>query len=152
MARGRGSGGPKAGTLVTAMVVASARKGVVVEVGGVELLLPRARWGAAVDRLDDAGYGMAVTLEVVGAAPGSPPVLSRIGVERSIRQPRTIEGCYRAAGGGRFEPADGSTPFSAHVLDRLDGDVAALEGQARRWEVGAPLLGVRLIAPVDEGA
>ena len=149
MGKRRGSGGPKAGTLVAAMVVGTARKGVLVEIGGVELLLPRSRWGAAADRLEGASYGMAVTLEVVAGAPGSPVSLSRLGVERSVRQPRAIEGRFRDLDGGRFEPADGSGPFAARILDRLGDGVGALDGRQGAWEVGAPLLGVRLIAPVE---
>ena len=131
------------------MVVGTARKGVLVEVGAVELLLPRSRWGAAVDRLEGAGYGMAVTLEVVAGADGTQVTLSRLGVERSIRQPRTIDGRFRALDGGRFEPADGSAPFAARILDQLEGGIGPLDGREGTWEVGAPLLGVRLIAPAE---
>lgn len=145
--RNRGAG-PKPGTLVTGTVVGQVRKGVLVEVGGTELLLPRSRWGVAADLLADAMYGQAVTVEVVAGAPGQPVGITRVGVERSLRQPRLMEGTFHLADGGRFEPADGSARFAARLLDQLDpsAGAGAAAGPAA-WLVGAPFLGIRLIAP-----
>lgn len=147
----RGSGrpkGPAAGTIVTGMVVGEAKKGVLVELGAVELLLPRSRFGAATDQIADAGYGTALTVEVVtDAGPGSGTTLSRVGIERSTRQPRPIDGALRRKGTG-FElvPADGAPAFAVLVLDRLDPD--ALVGPVRSWSVGAPHRGLRLVEPI----
>ncbi len=150
----RGSGGrrprgPKPGTLVTAMVVGQARKGVLLEVAGSEILLARSRWGAAADLLADAMYGQAVTVEVVAGAPGQPVSLTRVGIERSLRQPRLIEGRFRLTDGGVFEPADGTAPFAARILDQLDA--SPFDARAGVWSVGAPLLGVRLVEPAATG-
>lgn len=152
MAPGRRSGpsGPKAGTLVTGIVVAQARKGVLVEVGGRELLLARTRWGAAADDLADASYGHPITVEVVaagggaGGAAGGSLALTRIGVERSLRQPRTIEATFQLTDGGVLVPLDGSDRFAARLLDEVDP--GRFDGRQGSWAVGAPLLGVRLIA------
>jgi hypothetical protein len=131
------------------MVVGEAKKGVVIELGSTELLLARARWGAASDRIEEAGYGDALTVEVA-AAPDQPggTALTRVGIERSIRQPRVIDGSLHRKGSGfELRPADGSTPFAAVVLDRLDPD--SLTGRERAWSVGAPHRDLRLIEPAD---
>lgn len=149
--RGRGPAGPKVGSIVTGTVVGQARKGVTVQVGGAELLLPRSRWGAAVDRLEDAMYGDAVTVEVVAAGGGDGPAgLSRVAIERSVRQPRAIEGRMRvSATACTLEPAGGSSPFAVHLLDVVDP--ARFHDRTGTWLVGAPLLGVRFVVPDGDG-
>lgn len=144
--RGRGPAGPKVATIVTGTVVGQARKGITVQVGGAELLLPRSRWGAAVDRLEGAMYGDAVTVEVVAGGGGGPAGLSRVAIERSIRQPRAFEGRMRVAGAAcTLEPVDGSAPFAVHLLDV--SDPTPFHGRSGTWLVGAPLLGVRFVLP-----
>jgi hypothetical protein len=134
------------GTILTGMVVGEAKKGVLVELGSIELLLPRSRFGTSGDRLVEAGYGAAVTAEVV-ATPEGGTALTRVGIDKSVRQPRPIEGVLRRQGSGlELVPLDGSAAFAVLVLDRLDPD--ALVGPPRTWEVGAPYRGIRLIAPV----
>ncbi|MCU1369079.1 MAG: hypothetical protein JWO77_273 [Ilumatobacteraceae bacterium] len=131
------------------MFVGTAKKGVLVELGTTELLLARSRFGAASDRIEAAGYGDALTVEVVEApdAPGG-TALSRVGIERSIRQSRVIHGALHRKGSGfELRPADGSAPFAALVLDRLDPD--ALVGTDRPWSVGAPYRDIRMIEPAD---
>lgn len=128
------------------MVVGEAKKGVLVELGSTELLLARSRWGAASDRIAEAGYGDALTVEVVADPGGEGTALDRVGIERSIRQPRAIDGTLRRQGSG-FElcPADGSTAFAVIVLDRLQPD--SLVGDERSWSVGAPHRAIRLVEP-----
>lgn len=150
--RGRGPAGPKVGSILTGTVVGQARKGVIVQVGGAELLLPRSRWGAAVDRLEEAMFGDAVTVEVVAAAGGDGPAgLTRVAIERSVRQPRAIDGRLRVAGAAcTLEPVDGSSPFAVHLLDVVD--LVRFHDRSGTWLVGAPLLGVRLVTPEgDDG-
>lgn len=129
------------------MVVGEAKKGVRIELGSTELLLPRSRWGAASDRIAEATYGTAVTVEIIEApdqAGGT--ALSRVALDRSIRQPRRMDGQLRRRGSG-FElvPADGSSAFRALVLDRLDPD--SLVGGPRSWLVGALYRDLRLVEP-----
>jgi hypothetical protein len=129
------------------MVVGEAKRGVLVELGTAELLLARSRWGAAADQIEAAGYGDALTVEVI-AAPDQPggTALTRVGIERSFRQPRAIDGVLHRRGNGfELRPVDGSEPFAVLVLDRLDPD--ALAGGERTWSVGAAHRGVRLLAP-----
>lgn len=132
---------------MTGMVVGTAKRGVQVEVGSTERILARTRYGAAAGRIDAMGYGDALTVEVVAASdqPGG-LALSRIGVERSIRQAREIVGVLARQGSGlELRPSDGSIAFAVVVLDLLDP--TALLGGERRWAVGAPYRGVRLIEP-----
>ena len=137
--------GPLVGTVRTGMVVAQAKKGVLVELGGTELLLARARYGAAADRIEALGYGDALTVEVV-ADPGQSggAGLSRVAIERSVRQPRQIEGELRRRGFDLLlAPSDGSPPYPVVVLDRAE--VEDLVGTVGRWFVGAPHRGVRFV-------
>ena len=128
-----GGPGPKAGAIVTGIVVGQAKKGVLVELGSTELLLPRSKYGSAGDWIEDAGYGAAVTVEVVadpGTAGGTG--LTRVGIERSLRQPRPIDGRIERAGGGwRLVPADGTAAFPVVLLDHLDPD--GLARTTTRW-------------------
>jgi hypothetical protein len=150
--RGKGGGrrpGPKAGAIVTGTIVGEAKKGVLVELGSTELLLPRSRYGSAADWIDDAGYGAAVTVEVV-ADPGAPrgTGLTRVGIERSLRQPRTIDGRLERAGGGwRLVPADATPAFPVVPLDHLDPD--ALARTTTRWQVGAVYRDSRFVFPAS---
>lgn len=143
-AAGRGSGprrgptGPPVGTIRTGMVVGQAKKGVLVELRGTELLLGRARYGAAAGRIEEAMYGDGLTVEVV-ADPGAPggTALSRVGIERSVRQPRRMEGTLVRDGSSfTLVPSDGAPPFPVEVLD--DREPARLLGRASWWAVGAP--------------
>lgn len=137
--------GPAVGTILTGMVVGEAKKGVLVELGSVELLLPRSRFGTSGDLLGEAGYGTAVTVEVV-ATPEGGTALTRVGIDKSIRQPRTIVGTLRRSGAGfDLVPADGAERFAVVVLDRLTPD--DLVGTERPWLVGAPHRDLRLIEP-----
>jgi hypothetical protein len=131
------------------MVVGTAKRGVQVEVGATERVLARTRYGAAAGRIDSMGYGDALTLEVV-ADPDQPGgvALSRVGIERSIRQAREIDGVLARSGTGfELRPADGSAAFAVVVLDVLDP--GSLLGGEQRWSVGAPYRGLRLIEPSD---
>lgn len=144
--RGRPKG-PAAGSILTGMVVGEAKKGVLVELGAAELLLARSRYGASVDQIEQGGFGAPLTVEVV-AAPDHPggSALTRVGIDRSFRQPRRIEGALRRQGSGFvLVPADGSAAFAVVVLDRLDPD--ALVGASRSWSVGAPHRDLRLVSP-----
>ena len=138
--RGKGGGrrpGPKAGAIVTGVIVGQAKKGVLIELGSTELLLPRSKYGSAGDWIEEAGYGAAVTVEVV-ADPGTTggTGLTRVGIERSLRQPRGIDGRIERAGGGwRLIPADGTPALPVIVLDHLDPD--DLARTTTRWDVGA---------------
>lgn len=144
--RVRAPAGPKVGSILTGTVVGQARKGVMVQVRGAELLLPRSRWGAATDRLEDAMYGDAVTVEVVAGGGDGPAGLSRVAIERSVRQPRAIDGRLQVAGAAcTLEPADGSTAFAVHLLDV--SDPSRFHDRIGTWLVGAPLLGVRFVTP-----
>lgn len=119
-----------------------------VELGSSELLLARSRYGAAADRIEAAGYGDALTVEVIAGGPGDGPALTRVGIERSLRQPRTISGRLRREGGGFvLVPDDGPPAFAVSVLDRRDPD--GLAGPTRDWSVGAPYRGVRFVEPAD---
>ena len=145
--RGGRPKGPKVGAILTGMIVGQAKRGVMVELGSTEILLARPKYGAASDRIEESGYGDPLTVEVV-AAPDQPggTGLTRVGIERSFRQPRTIDGQLRREGAGfALVPADGSTPFAVLVLDRLDPD--GLVGVPRAWSVGAPYRGIRLAHP-----
>jgi hypothetical protein len=140
--------GPAVGTVLTGMIVGQAKKGVLVELGAIELLLPRSRYGAAADRIEEAGYGEALTVEVVAGPDGSGPGLTRVAIERSFRQPRSIDGVLRRQGSGfLLAPDDGGDAIAVLVLDRLDSD--ALVGTSTTWSVGAPYRGVRLVAPAS---
>jgi hypothetical protein len=133
------------GSILTGIIVGEAKRGVLVELGTVELLLPTARFGAAKDRIEAAGYGDALTVEVVvdASQPGGVG-LGRTGIERSIRQPRAIGGRLRRQGAGvELVPSDGSEPFAVVVLDQLA--VEALVGPERSWWVGAPYRGHRFV-------
>lgn len=140
MAQRRGGRPPRlaVGAIVTGMIVGEAKRGVLLELGASELVLPRSRFGAASDRIEEATYGDALTVEVI-ADPGRPGGvgLSRIGIERSIRQPRPIDGRLRRQGAG-FElvPADGAEPIAVVLLDRADPETVV--GDERTWAVGAP--------------
>ncbi|QXC61919.1 hypothetical protein KSP35_03590 [Aquihabitans sp. G128] len=116
-----------------------------VELGGAELLLARSRWGAAADQIEAMGYGDALTVEVV-ADPGGGTGLSRVAIERSVRQPRAIEGELRRAGPDlELVPADGSPPFTVVLLDRFAVEAEALAGRSGSWAVGAPHRAVRFV-------
>lgn len=150
MAPQRSSGrpkGPAAGSILTGMIVGEAKKGVLVELGSSELVLPRSRYGTAADRIIESGYGDALTVEVVDAPGGAGGrTLDRVAIERSIRQPRPITGTLRRRGSGfLLEPADGADAFAVFVLDRFEPD--ALASTERRWLVGAPHRGIRFIEP-----
>lgn len=135
----RGSTGKlEVGAFLTGMITSQAKRGVVVEVGSRELLLPRSRFGPAVDRIEACGYGDPLTVEVV-ADPGLKDGvgLTRLGIERSIRQPRAIEGTIDRDGRGfALRPADGSASFPVVLLDRFEVD--HLLGAEATWLVGAP--------------
>lgn len=150
MTRGRSGGarrptGPLVGAILTGTLVGHTRKGVMIELGATEALLPRARYGAAADRLEDAMFGEAVTVEVV-ADHGHPSGigLSRIPIERSLRQPRSIDGrLVRSGAGLELVPADGSSSFAVVVVDRHQTEeLADTDGT---WLVGAPHGGCRLV-------
>lgn len=147
MAARRGSGrprGPAVGSILTGMIVGQAKKGVMVELGSVEVLLPRSRYGAASDRIEEAGFGDALTVEVVADAGPGGIGLTRIGIERSLRQPRPIPGALRRQGRGlALVPDDGTGAFAVVVLDRADPD--SLTGAVRTWLVGAAHRGVRFV-------
>lgn len=148
---GRRSGpkGPPVGTIRTGMVVGQAKKGVLVDVRGTELLLARARFGAAAAQIEEAMYGDGLTIEVV-ADPGAPggSALSRVGIERSVRQPRRIEGILVRDGSSfRLAPSDGSSPFAVEVLDHLEP--TRLLGRQAAWAVGAPYRDRRFVV-LDE--
>lgn len=148
--RGQAHRRPAVGAILTGIVVGQAKRGVQVEVDGIELLLPRPRYGAAADRIEGASYGTPLTVEVVAepTAPGGIG-LSRIGIERSVRQPRALPGQIRRRGAG-FElvPEGEAEPFVVILLDRADPE--AFEGRAGTWMVGAPHRGLRMVL-VDEG-
>jgi hypothetical protein len=132
------------------MIVGEAKRGVLIELGARELVLPRSRYGAGADRIEAAGYGEPLTVEVV-AAPDQPGgiALTRVGIERAVRQPRRIEGALQREGTGfRLAPVDGSPAFAVLVLDHLDP--SSLVGITRPWEVGAPYRDLRLIAPASD--
>lgn len=138
--------GPKVGAILTGTIVGQTAKGVLVELGSSELLLARSRYGAAADRIEESGYGDALTVEVVAGGPGDGPGLSRVGIERSLRQPRSIAGKLRREGGGFvLVPGDGSPAFAVSVLDLRDPD--GLVGRSLEWSVGAPYRGVRFVEP-----
>ncbi|CAN5429183.1 hypothetical protein BH10ACT1_BH10ACT1_16340 [soil metagenome] len=142
---GRRRGGPTVGAVVTGTIVGQAKRGVLVELGAVEVLLPRSRYGAASDRIEEAGYGDALTVEVV-AEPGQPggTGLSRVGIERSLRQPRAIAGTIRRQGlGFELVPADGAAAFAVVLLDRFAAE--ELVGRPGDWLVGAPHRDVRFV-------
>ncbi|MGN6693070.1 MAG: hypothetical protein ACTHN0_02750 [Aquihabitans sp.] len=145
--RGRGRPkGPAVGSILTVMVVGEAKKGVLVELGSHELLLPRSRYGAAGDRIEEAGYGTPLTVEVVAGPGGDGVGLSRVSIERSFRQPRLMEGTLRRAGSGFvLAPGEGAQPFAVLVLDRLAPD--ELVGTERPWLVGAPYRDLRMVEP-----
>ena len=139
----RGPKGPPVGTILTAMVVGQGKKGVLVELGGAELPMARSRYGAAADRIEALGYGDALTVEVVADAGGGTG-LCRVAIERSVRQPREIEGVLRRRGADvELVPADGSSPFVVVLLDRVAS--AAELDRAGTWLVGAPHRGVRFV-------
>jgi hypothetical protein len=135
---GRQPKGPKVGSILTGMIVGQAKKGVMVELGSSEILLPRTKYGAAADRIEEAMYGDALTVEVVADQSGPSGIgLTRVGIERSLRQPRSIDGRLERSGSGfRLVPSDGSDPFAVVVLDQADPD--ALVGTNLAWHVGAP--------------
>jgi hypothetical protein len=133
------------GSIITGTIVGEAKRGVLVELGSAELLLPTARFGAAKDRIEAAGHGDALTVEVIVDAgqPGGVG-LSRTEIERSVRQPRAIGGRLRRQGAGvELVPANGGEPFAVVVLDQLA--VEALVGPERSWWVGAPYRAHRFV-------
>lgn len=143
---GRGPKGPKGpipGSILTGMIVGQAKKGVTVELGSTELVLPRAKYGASADRIEGSMYGDALTVEVVADQSGPNGIgITRVGIERSMRQPRPIDGRLERSGDGfRVVPADGSDPFAVVVVDQADPD--ALVGADATWHVGAPHRGQR---------
>lgn len=155
----RSSGGqgrssrPTVGSIRTALVVGHARRGVVVELGDDEVLLPRTRYGTAADHIEGVGYGDVLTVEVV-ADPGRPGGigLSRIGIERSLRQPRTIAGIVRRRDAGlELAASDGAAPFAVVILDHQD--VEGIVATTRRWLVGASYRDLRflLLDKADHG-
>ncbi len=123
-----------------------------VDVGGLDLLLPRSRWGAAVDRLEAVGYGDAVSVEVVAGGGDGPPrrsVPRRRSSVRSASRGRST-GVLRVAGAAcTLEPVDGAEPFAVHLLDVADP--SGYHGRTGPWPVGAPLLGVRVVVIDGEG-
>lgn len=134
------------------MVVGQAKRGVLVELGSTEVLLPRARYGAAGDRIEELGYGDPLTVEVV-ADPSQPggTSLSRVAIERSVRQPRPVDGELRRSDAGVVVvPADGSVPIPVVLLDRSTIDVGLLVGTVDRWWVGAPHRDVRFVVLDDD--
>lgn len=149
MAGRRGGGrprGPKVGSILTGMVVSQAKRGVLVELGAAEVLLPRARYGTAADQIEAAGYGDALTVEVVADAGPAGTGLSRVGIERSLRQPRPIVGRLERAGSGlALVPSDGSSTIPVVVLDVREPD--ALVGTEGTWSVGAPYRDLRFVVP-----
>ncbi len=151
MAERRGGGGgrpkgPKVGSILTGMIVGQAKKGVMVELGSTELLLPRAKYGAAADRIEESMYGDALTVEVVADQQSGGVGLTRVGIERSLRQPRPITGRIRREGAGFvLVPDDRSGPMDIVVLDRTDAD--DLIGEVRPWLVGATYRGRRFAVP-----
>lgn len=154
MANRRGPRVPRIapGTVATGMVVAEAKRGVLVEVKGVELLLPRSRFGAAADRIAEASYGTPLTVEVVAeSGPDGGVGLSRTAIERSVRQPRPIAGHLRRSGSGvELVPTDGGEPLAVVLLDQPPGE--ALPGGARPFAVGAPYRGLRFVVLEAPGA
>ncbi len=140
---GRGPKGPKVGSILTGMIVGQAKKGVMVELGSTEILLPRTKYGAAADRIEEAVYGDALTVEVVADQSRSNGIgITRVGIERSLRQPRSVDGRLERSGGGfQLVPSDGSEAFPVVVLDQADPD--SLVGVEATWPVGAPHRGQR---------
>jgi hypothetical protein len=153
MAQRRGPRPPRlaVGAILTGVVLGEAKRGVLVELGAVELVLPRSRYGAAADRIEGASYGAALTVEVVADPSGPGGVgLSRVGIERSVRQPRAIDGRLRRQGAGiELVPADGGDPFEVVLLDRAEPEVAA--GAEGTWSVGAPYRGRRFVVADLDG-
>lgn len=136
---------PPVGSLVTGTLVGQVKKGALVELGELELVLPRSRFGAAADLIDAASYGDPLTVEVVAEPSHKPPIgLTRLGIERSVRQPRGIDGRIERVG-QRFvlHPDDRSPAFDVVVLDHPSPEV--LHGASGRWQVGAPHRGCRLV-------
>ncbi|WP_421120155.1 hypothetical protein ACE2AJ_02080 [Aquihabitans daechungensis] len=151
---GAGSGGggrpkgPKVGSILTGMIVGQAKKGVMVELGSTEILLPRAKYGAAADRIEESMYGDALTVEVVADQQSGGVGLTRVGIERSLRQPREIAGRLRREGAGFvLVPDDGSGPIDVVVLDRTDVD--DLVGDRTSWMVGATYRDRRFVVPSE---
>ena len=118
-----------------------------VELGATEVLLARSRFGAAADQIEAAGYGDPLTVEVVAdaASPGG-IALSRVGIERSLRQPRAMGGRL-ARDGAAFTlvPLDGAPPLVVFPLDRLAS--APLDPAVDRWLVGAVYRDRRFVLP-----
>lgn len=144
--------GPPVGSIATGMVVGQAKRGVLVELGAAELLLPRSKYASATDRIEEMGYGDALTVEVV-ADPGQPggAGLSRVGIERSVRQPRPIEGELRRDDAGvLLAPSDGSASIPVVLLDRGAVEVGLLVGTSDQWMVGAPHRDRRFVV-LDDG-
>ncbi len=143
---GRGPRGPAVGSIVTGMFVGEVKRGVTIEIGSIEAFLPKSRFGAA-DRLDEAMYGDPLTVEVVTNDAGRIE-LSRVAIDRSMRQPRERVGSIeRRDGGVVLVPADGGDTLPVIVLDRTD--ITALERTSRSWLVGAPLKGHQFVLPAD---
>ncbi|WP_426572805.1 hypothetical protein [Aquihabitans sp. McL0605] len=134
------------GTIVTGMVVGLVKRGVTVELGSAEGQLDRSRYGAA-DQLDEAVYGDALTVEVISNE-GGQIGLSRVAIDRSLRQPRPRSGRLEHRDGGLvLVPADGAEPFPVVVLDCRDP--SALERQDRTWLVGAPVKGRQFVLAAE---
>ena len=137
---------------MTGTIVGQAKRGVMVDIGSIEIVLPRSKFGAAADRIEGSGYGDALTVEVVADPSGPGGVgLTRVGIERSLRQPRPIDGRLERRGSGCvLTPSDGSPSFPVVVLDRSDLD--AIAGGAATWLVGAPHRNVRFVTHAAPGA
>lgn len=150
---GRGKGGARrptglqVGAILTGTIVGQAKKGVMVELGSTELLLPRSKYGAVADRIEEALYGDALTVEVVADPTHQSKVgLTRVGIERALRQPRPIEGRLARDGAGFvLTPADGSEPFAAFPVDTFDPD--DLCQTTTSWLVSAPHRDRRFVLP-----
>jgi len=134
------------GSILTGMIVGQAKKGVMVELGATELLLPRAKYGAAADRIEESMYGDALTVEVVADQQSGGVGLTRVGIERSLRQPREIAGRLRREGAGFvLVPDDGSEPIDVVVVDHADVD--ELVGDTATWLIGATYRDRRFVIP-----
>lgn len=146
--RSRGRTGPPVGSLRTGVVIGQAKRGVSLDLGGVDVVLERVRYGAA-SWIDDATYGTPLTVEVVEGRMGAVgPAVSRVGVERALRQPRSIAGTLGRSGGAwALVPSDGAAALPALVIDRLHLD--DLDGRSGTWSVGAVHRGVRLVLPPE---
>ena len=118
-----------------------------VELGATEVLLARSRFGAAADQIEGAGYGDPLTVEVVADATSPGAIgLSRVGIERSLRQPRSMSGRL-ARDGAAFTlvSLDGVPPLVVFPLDRFTSE--PLDPSVDRWLVGAVYRDRRFVLP-----